>query len=92
MKRGCRSGNHARKNARETLHSADFVQGDNNCENRERKLTTILAYHSGVGDVIHTVIMKNNGIDSILTFDEKEDFKSIPALTVLHPRDVKLDG
>ena len=40
----------------------------------------ILSYHSGVGDVIHSVIMKNNGITEILTFDEKTDF----------PRDVKL--
>jgi predicted nucleic acid-binding protein len=48
----------------------------------------ILRYHSGVGDVIHTVIMKNNGIADILTFDEKDDFKQIPDLTVLHPRDI----
>src|SRR5271155_1438683 len=46
----------------------------------------ILKYHSGVGDVIHSVIMKNNGIDYILTFDEKDDFKQIPGLTVFHPR------
>ncbi len=51
----------------------------------------ILRYHSGVGDIIHSVIMKNNGIADILTFDEKDDFKRIPDLTVLHPRDVKLD-
>jgi len=50
----------------------------------------ILDYHSGVGDVIHSVIMKNNGLDVILTFDEKSDFKQIPGLTVLHPKDVKL--
>ncbi len=50
----------------------------------------ILRYHSGVGDVIHSVIMKNNGISQILTFDEKDDFKQIPDLTVLHPRDVKM--
>jgi predicted nucleic acid-binding protein len=30
----------------------------------------ILLFHSGVGDVIHSVIMKNNGITEILTFDE----------------------
>jgi len=47
----------------------------------------ILRYHSGVGDVIHSVIMKNHGIEYILTFDEKGDFKQIPGLTVLHPRD-----
>ncbi len=51
----------------------------------------ILMYHSGVGDVIHSVIMKNNKIAYILTFDEKGDFKNIPDLTVLHPRDVKTD-
>ena len=50
----------------------------------------ILSYHSGVGDIIHSVIMKNNGIAQILTFDEKSDFKQIPGLTVIHPRDVKL--
>jgi len=50
----------------------------------------ILKYHSGVGDVIHSVIMENNGISEILTFDEKNDFKQIPGLTVLHPRDIKL--
>ena len=50
----------------------------------------ILKYHSGVGDVIHSVIMKNNGISHILTFDEKDDFKQIPDLTVLHPRDIKI--
>jgi predicted nucleic acid-binding protein len=50
----------------------------------------ILKYHSGVGDVIHSVIMKNNSIADILTFDEKDDFKQIPDLTVLHPKDIKL--
>jgi predicted nucleic acid-binding protein len=50
----------------------------------------ILKYHSGVGDIIHSVIMKNNGITDILTFDEKSDFAQILGLTVLHPRDVKL--
>lgn len=50
----------------------------------------ILKYHSGVGDVIHSVIMKNNDITEILTFDEKDDFKQIPDLTVLHPKDIKI--
>lgn len=50
----------------------------------------ILKYHSGVGDIIHSVIMKNNGISEILTFDEKDDFKQIPGLTVLHPKDITL--
>jgi predicted nucleic acid-binding protein len=51
----------------------------------------ILKYHSGVGDVIHSVIMKNNGVADILTFDEKDDFKQIPDLTVLHPRDIRIE-
>ncbi len=51
---------------------------------------SILTYHSGIGDVIHSVIMKNNGISEILTFDEKDDFKKIPDLTVYHPRDIRL--
>jgi len=50
----------------------------------------ILSFHSGVGDIIHSVIMKNNGMTDILTFDEKDDFKKIPGLTVLHPRDIKI--
>ena len=50
----------------------------------------ILKYHSGVGDIIHSVIMKNNGITEILTFDEKDDFKRIPGLTVLHPKDIRI--
>jgi hypothetical protein len=53
--------------------------------------TGILKYHSGVGDVIHSVIMKNNGIADILTFDEKDDFKQIPNFTVLHPRDIRIE-
>jgi predicted nucleic acid-binding protein len=51
----------------------------------------ILKYHSGVGDIIHSVIMKNNGITDILTFDEKDDFKQIPDLTVLHPKDIRIE-
>jgi predicted nucleic acid-binding protein len=51
----------------------------------------ILKYHSGVGDIIHSVIMTNNGISEILTFDEKDDFGKILGLTVLHPKDVKID-
>lgn len=50
----------------------------------------ILKYHSGVGDTIHSVIMKNHAISEILTFDEKDDFKQIPGLIVLHPKDIKL--
>ncbi len=51
----------------------------------------ILMYHSGVGDIIHSVIMKNNGVDHILTFDEKDDFKQIPDLTVIHPKNIKIE-
>jgi predicted nucleic acid-binding protein len=50
----------------------------------------ILRFHSGVGDVIHSVIMKNNSIETILTFDEKDDFKQLPGLTVLLPKDIRL--
>jgi predicted nucleic acid-binding protein len=50
----------------------------------------ILRYHSGIGDIIHSVIMKNNDITNILTFDEKDDFKQIPDLIVLHPKDIKI--
>jgi len=34
--------------------------------------------------------MKNNRIETILTFDEKDDFKQIPGFTVLHPKDIKI--
>lgn len=50
----------------------------------------ILKYHSGVGDTIHSVIMKNNGVKKILTFDDKDDFKKIPDLMVLHPKIVSV--
>ena len=40
--------------------------------------------------VIHSVIMKNNEVTEILTFDEKGDFKQIPGFTVLHPKDIKI--
>ena len=49
----------------------------------------ILQFHSGVGDIIHSVIMNNNNIHTILTFDEKNDFKQIPNLEVIHPKNVK---
>ena len=50
----------------------------------------VIQYHSGVGDIIHSVIMKNNNIRMILTFDEKDDFKQIPDLLVIHPRDISI--
>jgi len=52
----------------------------------------ILKYHSGVGDIIHSVIMKNNQIKHILTFDDKNDFKQIPNLTVIHPKIAKIEN
>jgi predicted nucleic acid-binding protein len=48
----------------------------------------IIKHHSGVGDTLHTVIMANNQVDKILTFDEKEDFKQIPGLQVFHPKNI----
>ena len=36
--------------------------------------------------------MKNNGISEILTFDEKDDFKQIPGLTVFPPKDIRIPG
>lgn len=50
----------------------------------------ILEYNSGWGDIIHSIIMKNNGISNILTFDGKDDFKKIPGFTVISPKDVKV--
>jgi predicted nucleic acid-binding protein len=50
----------------------------------------VVNHPSGIGDIIHSVIMKNNNIGTILTFDEKNDFRNIPGLNVLHPRDVKV--
>jgi predicted nucleic acid-binding protein len=41
----------------------------------------ILNYHSGVGDVIHSVIMKNNGISDILTFRRERRFQANPWLS-----------
>ncbi len=43
---------------------------------------------TGVGDSLHTVIMENNDVKNILTFDEKDDFKQIPGLKVFHARDI----
>ena len=50
----------------------------------------ILKYHSGVGDTIHSVIMENYDIRTILTFDP-EDFTKIPDLTVLDPKVMKVE-
>jgi predicted nucleic acid-binding protein len=45
------------------------------------------AYRSHLADAIHIVIMRNNGITQILTFDGKWE---VPSLTVLHPKDIKM--
>ena len=49
--------------------------------------TMILNYHPGVGDAMHSVILENNNIDKILTFDMKDDFTCIPGLTVIKPKE-----
>jgi predicted nucleic acid-binding protein len=48
----------------------------------------IIDYHSGVGDCMHWVVINNNDLDTIFTFDAKKDFKKIPNLTVIHPEDL----
>ena len=48
----------------------------------------ILLNNSGVGDTIHSVIMKNNSISHILTFDVS-DYATIPNLTVMDPKNIK---
>lgn len=47
----------------------------------------MILYNPGWGDAIHCVIMKNNNIVEILTFDSKKDF-SITGLTVIDPKNV----
>ncbi|MDP2638674.1 MAG: type II toxin-antitoxin system VapC family toxin [Candidatus Azambacteria bacterium] len=49
----------------------------------------MIIYSPGWGDAMHVVIMKNNGIKEILTLDGKDDFKIIPGILVIHPKDVK---
>ena len=39
-------------------------------------------------DVMHSIIMRNNDINYILTFNER-DFNKIPGFTVLDPRNIK---
>ena len=51
----------------------------------------MILYNPGWGDAIHGVIMRNNGIKEILTFDGKDDFKIMPGLTVIHPKDVAVE-
>ncbi len=51
----------------------------------------ILQYNSGFQDVVHSVIMKNNSIEHILTFDDKDDFKKIPGFVVMNPKSIKIE-
>ncbi len=71
------------------------IEGENNSYDLSEFIfdvrENILKYHSGVGDIIHSVIMKNNEIEQILTYDEKEDFKKIAGLTVLHPSTMEIN-
>lgn len=48
-------------------------------------------YHPGLGDSIHCVIMENNEIKHILTFDDKDDFKKVEGLFVMNPNSL-LEG
>jgi len=45
-------------------------------------------YHPGLGDAIHCVIMENNEIKHIITFDDKDDFKKIEGLFVMNPHNL----
>ena len=42
-------------------------------------------YNPGWGDSIHCVIMKNNGLENILSVDAKDDFEIVPNLNLFHP-------
>jgi predicted nucleic acid-binding protein len=48
----------------------------------------MILYNPGFGDTIHIVIMKNNNIIEILTFDAKKDFKIIPGIVAIDPKDI----
>lgn len=50
----------------------------------------ILSNSSGVGDNIHSIIMKNNDINQVLTFDIK-DFKNMVGITAISPKDIKVN-
>jgi predicted nucleic acid-binding protein len=47
-------------------------------------------YNPGWGDAIHCVVMRQNEIKQILSADAKNDFKIIPGLTLLHPKNISL--
>lgn len=53
-----------------------------------REIMTI--YSPGWGDAIHCVVMRKNKITQILSTDEKDDFKIIPGLELLHPHDINV--
>lgn len=60
------------------------------CENLFLDVREIMTnYSPGWGDAIHCVVMRQNKIETILSADEKKDFKIIPGLNLLHPKDVK---
>jgi len=52
----------------------------------------MILYNPGWGDAIHSVIMKNNNINEILTLDGKKDFKIIPGIIVVDPKDIVLSN
>jgi len=47
-------------------------------------------YSPGWGDAIHSVIMRNNSIKTILSSDSKDDFKIIPGFELIHPKDIEI--
>ncbi|MAE49253.1 hypothetical protein CMI48_00330 [Candidatus Pacearchaeota archaeon] len=47
---------------------------------------TTLKYHPGFADAMHIVIMKNNGVEYIITFNPK-DFEEVEGLTVVPLKD-----
>jgi len=45
-------------------------------------------YNPGWGDSIHCVIMKNNGVENIVSLDTKDDFEIVRGITLMHPKDI----
>jgi len=45
-------------------------------------------YNPGWGDAFHCVIMKNNKVKKILSTDGKDDFRIVPGITLLQPKDI----
>jgi predicted nucleic acid-binding protein len=48
-------------------------------------------YNPGWGDSIHCVVMNNNGVETIISMDAKDDFEAVPGILLLHPKAI-LDG